>query len=117
MSAASIAANADADARRGAAIVRRFANAVATWPDGSTAEVIFERRSDRATLGGLGVAGRDITIEAITAQVPESVTDASRITVTMGNAPAVELGPYRVQRGGRTDDLEEAVTLLALERA
>lgn len=117
MTAATIAAQARIDKRRGSALVRRFANAVATFKSGVTAEVIFERLSDRAALGGLQVAGREITVEAITAEVPDYVADGWCFTVAMGDAPDTALGPYRVQRSGRTDDLEDGTTLLAVEAA
>jgi hypothetical protein len=117
VSAATVAAQARADKRRGAMLLRRFANAVATFDTTSTAEVLFERLSDRATLGGLQVAGRDITIEAITAELPDFVRDGWCLKVAMGDAPDIELGPFRVRRGGRVDDLEDGTTLLQLEAA
>lgn len=117
MSAATIAANAAADKRRGAAIVRRFANATATWAGGATAEVIFDRVPDMAALGGLQIAMRQYQVEALTASVPDHVRDGSCFTIAMGDAPTVSVGTFRVQRGGRTDDVEEATTILAAELA
>lgn len=117
MSAAAIAAQAAADKRRGAALVHRFANAVATWHTGETAEVIFDRVPDLAQLGGLQVAVHQYQVEGMTAEIPAHVRDGSSFTVAMGDAPTVSVGTFRVQRGGRTDDVEEATTTLAVERA
>lgn len=117
MSAATIAANAAADKRRGAAIVRRFANALATWSTGSTAEIVFDRVPDLAQLGGLQVAVRQYQVEALTADVPDHVRDGICFSIAMGDAPAVSVGTFRVQRGGRSDDVDEGTTVLAVERA
>lgn len=117
MSAATLAVHAARDAARGAAVVRRFANATARWSATASTEGIFERRIDLAALGGLQVAGRDITFECITAELPAYVTDLTPCEVALGDAPTVWLGPYRVTRGGRDDDLEDRTTMLTLERA
>jgi hypothetical protein len=78
---------------------------------------VFERVVDRATLGGLAVNARDITFEAVTADLPARVADGTRLTVAMGDTPTVSVGTYAVKRGGRFDDYEDRVTLLELESA
>ncbi len=117
MTAATLAVQAAREVARGAALVRRFANATARWSATASTEGIFERRRDLASLGGLQMAGRDITFECITAELPAYVTDLTPCEVAMGDAPTVWLGPYRVVRGSRNDDLDERTTVLTLELA
>lgn len=112
-----IALQAARDAALGAAVLRRFANAVATFAGGQQVQGLFERRADSTLLGGLSVRSRDITFEAITAELPPNTQDGARCTVAMGDAPSVPVGSYRVARGGRIDDHEERTTLLQLELA
>lgn len=112
-----VAIQAARDAQLGAAVLRRFANAVATFAGGQQVQGLFERRADLALMGGLSVRARDITFEAITADLPPNTADGSVLTVAMGNTPTVPEGRYRVARGGRVDDFEERTTVLSLEQA
>lgn len=112
-----VAAQAQSDARRGAALIARFANAVATFAGGETVEGIFERLAETSLLGGLSSRAREISFECSTAALPANSFDGACLSLAMGSAPTVAVGAYRVQRGGRVDDLEELTTLLQLELA
>lgn len=113
----SIASQSARDAQLGAAVLRRFANAVATFAGGEQVEGLFERTADSPTLGGLSVRSRSISFDAITAELPPSTTDGAPLSVAMGDTPTVPVGQYRIARGGRIDDLEERTTRLLLELA
>lgn len=111
-----VATNAAADRRRGLALTRRFANAVATFDDGTQVNGLLTRETVSALLGGLTVGTRETDFACVTAELPAGVIGGSRVAVAMGDALTTPTR-YRVTTGGRTDDHEEGTTVLQLELA
>lgn len=112
-----VSTNATADRRRGLALIRRFANAVATFADGTQVDGIFTREAASALLSGLPINTRETDFSCVTAELPAGVIGGSRVALVMGDALTAAPMRYRVTRGGRTDDHEDGTTVLQLELA
>lgn len=113
MSAAAMAAF---EARAGAALVRRFANATADFGGGRVIDVVFSDPSLQQDLAGLAAIGRDPTIDYLPTDLPDFVVERGTPVIVRRTVGAVTTVVHYIARSEPVPHTEHGTVLVPLER-
>ncbi len=108
-----LASAASSTSSMGRSAVRMLGNAQATFGAGDPVEGIFKRRSADASLGGAGMAARDVSFQCCPEDLPAGVGQGAPLILFWGDQLVTPEGHYLVMR--RVDNFETGLTTLVLE--